>query len=159
MVADLSSSVWTTSPDDHKAPRQISIAVYSVKMRFHQLTSVIWDPPFQCQVAWASHEGVEYPVVIVPSHGGWPVIAKADGPQDNNGRPVGIRQGEIYVRATGPESVAIKTPEDWTALLERCVSHRADLLANIMQRAINRPAKPVLHVLDILAAALRCDGG
>lgn len=117
------------------------------------------DPPFQCQVAWASHEGVEYPVVIVPSHGGWPVIAKADGPQDNNGRPVGIRQGEIYVRATGPESVAIKTPEDWTALLERCVSHRADLLANIMQRAINRPAKPVLHVLDILAAALRCDGG
>jgi len=27
------------------------------------------DPPFQCQTAWATFEGVEYPVVIVPSHG------------------------------------------------------------------------------------------
>ena len=108
------------------------------------------DPPFQCQTAWASCEAVDYPVIIVPSHGARPVIAKADGPQDNKGRPIGIRQGEIYVRAPGPESVAIKTPEDWTALLERCLSHRADLLANIMHRAISRPSKPTLNVLECL---------
>jgi Putative DNA-binding domain len=113
------------------------------------------DPPFQCQTAWATFEGVEYPVVIVPSHGSRPVIAKADGPQDGKGRPVGIRVGEIYVRAPGPESVAIKTPEDWTALLERCLSHRTDLLANIMHRAINRPSKPALSVSEMLVAA--CD--
>ncbi len=113
------------------------------------------DPPFQCQTAWATCEAVDYPVIIVPSHGARPVIAKADGPQDNKGRPIGIRQGEIYVRAPGPESVAIKTPEDWTALLERCLSHRADLLANIMHRAISRPSKPTLSVLEMLAAA--CD--
>jgi hypothetical protein len=113
------------------------------------------DPPCQCQTAWASCEAVDYPVIIVPSHGARPVIAKADGPQDNKGRPIGIRQGEIYVRAPGPESVAIKTPEDWTALLERCLSHRADLLANIMHRAISRPSKPTLNVLETLAAA--CD--
>jgi hypothetical protein len=113
------------------------------------------DPPFQCQIAWANCQGVDYPVIIVPSHGARPVIAKADGPYDNKGRPIGIRQGEIYVRAPGPESVAIKTPEDWTALLERCLSHRADLLANIMHRAISRPSKPALSVLEMLAAA--CD--
>ena len=111
------------------------------------------DPPFQCQIAWANCQGVDYPVIIVPSHGARPVIAKADGPHDNKGRPIGIRQGEIYVRAPGPESVAIKTPEDWTALLERCLSHRADLLANIMHRAISRPSKPALSVLEMLAAA------
>jgi hypothetical protein len=111
------------------------------------------DPPFQCQIAWPSCDGVKYPVVIVPSHGARPIIAKANGPQDNKGRPIGIRQGEIYVRAPGPESIAIKTPEDWTALLERCLSHRADLLASIMHRVIGRPSKPALNVSEMLAAA------
>jgi hypothetical protein len=64
-----------------------------------------------------------------------------------------VRQGEIYVRAPGPESIAIKSPEDWTALLERCLSHRADLLANIMHRAIGRPSKPALIVSQMLTAA------
>jgi hypothetical protein len=113
------------------------------------------DPPFQCQTAWATCDGVDYPVVIVPSHGSRPVIAKADGPQDDKGRPIGITQGAIYVRAPGPESVAIKTPEDWTALLERCLSHRADLLTNIMHRVIGRPSKPTLSVAQMLTAA--CD--
>jgi predicted HTH transcriptional regulator len=98
------------------------------------------DPPFQCQTAWTICDGVEYPVVIVPTHGARPIIAETDGPHDGKGRPIGVRQGEIYVRAPGPESVAIRSPEDWTALLERCLAHRADLLANIMHRAIGRPS-------------------
>ena len=114
------------------------------------------DPPFRCQTAWATCDGVEYPVVIVPSHGARPIIAKANGPQDDKGRPVGIRQGAIYVRAPGPESVVITSPEDWTALLDRCLSHRADLLANIMHRAIHRPSKPALIVSQMPTAA--CDG-
>jgi len=101
------------------------------------------EPPFQCQTAWTTYDGVEYPVVIVPSHGARPIIAKANGPQDDKGRPVGIRQG------------AITSPEDWTALLDRCLSHRADLLANIMHRALNRPSQPALIVSQTLTAA--CD--
>jgi len=111
------------------------------------------DPPFQCQTAWTICDGVEYPVVIAPTHGARPIIAKTDGPHDGKSRPIGVRQGEIYVRAPGPESIAIRTPEDWTALLERCLSHRADLLANIMHRAIGRPSKPALIVSQMLTAA------
>src|SRR5205814_6256057 len=91
------------------------------------------DPRFQCRVEWAEVNDVSYPVVIVPAHGGRPVIAIADGPADpNTKRPIGIREGTIYVRSAGPESIAIRRPDDWTALLERCLRHRADILASIM---------------------------
>jgi len=66
------------------------------------------DPRIQVRVEQAEHAGVLYPVVIVPSHGARPVIAVNDGPQDDKGRRVGIRQGKIYIRAAGPESVQIK---------------------------------------------------
>jgi Schlafen, AlbA_2 len=111
------------------------------------------DPRFQCRIEWASYGDVEYPVVIVPSHSARPVIAIADGPQDGKRQPVGIRQGAIYVRAAGPESIAIQRADDWTALLERCLTHRADLLANIMRQAIGQPSKASTAVTSLLKAA------
>jgi hypothetical protein len=111
------------------------------------------DPPFQCQVRRIQHEGTEYPVVIVPPHGTRPVIAKADGPQDAKNRVIGVRQGVIYIRDVGPASVPILRPDAWTALLERCLAQRADLLASIMRQAINRPAKASPRVVDLLKAA------
>jgi Putative DNA-binding domain len=111
------------------------------------------DPPFQCQVRRVQHDGAEYPVVIVPSHGVRPVIAKSDGPHDAKNRVVGVRQGVIYIRDVGPASVPILRPEAWTALLERCLTQRADLLANIMRQAINRPAKASTRAADLLRGA------
>lgn len=111
------------------------------------------DPPFQCQTMWVTCEGSEYPVVVVPAHGARPVIARADGPHDDKDRPVGVQQGVIYIRAPGPRSIAIRAPEDWTALLERCLSHRADLLANIMHRVLDRPSDPTSDVTEMLRAA------
>jgi hypothetical protein len=65
-----------------------------------------------CRVVRVDHEGVEYPVAIVPPHGPRPVIAVADGPADERKQPVGIREGTIYIRAPGPESVAVRRPDD-----------------------------------------------
>jgi hypothetical protein len=111
------------------------------------------DPRFQCRVEWGEVEGVAYPVVIVPSHGARPVIAIADGPSDPKGRPIGIREGMLYIRSAGPESIAIRRPDDWTALLERCLRHRADMLASIMRQAIGSSSKPSLSATDLLKAA------
>jgi hypothetical protein len=111
------------------------------------------DPRFQCRVERVTYEGVVYPVVIVPSHGARPVIAIADGPQDAKKQPVGIREGAIYVRSAGPESIAIKRPDEWTALLERCLAHRADLLASIMRQAMGASSKPSSDAVDLLKAA------
>jgi hypothetical protein len=113
------------------------------------------DPRLQVRVEDVPYEGVVYPVLVVPSHAARPVVAIADGPQDDRGRPVGIRQGEIYIRAAGPESVAIRSPDDWNALLERCLVHRADLIGNIVRQSmaptIRRPSAPVE---DLLLAAV-----
>jgi Putative DNA-binding domain len=110
------------------------------------------DPRFQCRVEWAESGGVSYPVVIVPSHGARPVIAIAGGPPDQKGRPIGIREGELYIRSAGPESIAIRRPDDWT---ERCLRHRADILASIMRQAIGSSSKPSLAAIDFLKAACR----
>jgi hypothetical protein len=44
-------------------------------------------------------------------------------------------------------------PEAWTALLERCLAQRADLLASIMRQAINRPVRAATRAVDLLKAA------
>lgn len=111
------------------------------------------DPRFQCRVEWAESGGVFYPVVIVPAHGSRPVIAIADGPPDLKGRPIGIREGALYIRSAGPESIAIRRPDDWTGLLERCLRHRADILASIMRQAIGSSSKPSLAAIELLKAA------
>lgn len=111
------------------------------------------DPRFQCRVEWAEVGGIAYPAVIVPSHGARPVIAIADGPPDQKGRPVGIREGTLYIRSAGPESIAIRRPDDWTAILERCLKHRADILASIMRQAMGSSSNPSLSATDLLKAA------
>lgn len=112
------------------------------------------EPRIQIRVDYAEHAGVAYPVVIVPSHGARPVMAAADGPQDDKGRPIGIRQGEIYIRAAGPESVQIKHADDWNTLLERCLSHRADLLGKILRQSIAKPTQSSTQTRDLLHAAV-----
>lgn len=116
------------------------------------------DPPFQCRVSFVPYEGVDYPVVVVPSHGHRPVISVADGPSDGSRQPVGIRAGMLYIRAPGPESVAIRRPDDWNAILDRCLSQRADVLARIMRQAISNPAKASAAAGDSLRAACRATG-
>lgn len=101
-----------------------------------------------------SLDGVLYPVAIVPGHGARPVIAVADGPHGAGNTPVGVRQGEIYVRAGGPQSVAIRSPDDWNALLDRCLSHRADLLGRILRQPIAKPSRPKSETSELLLAAV-----
>jgi len=99
------------------------------------------DPPPHLDVDDATHAGVAYPVVTVQSHGARPVVAKRDGPIVN-GATVGVREGEIYVRAPGPKSLRATTADHWNPLLDRCLARRADLLATIMRQAIAKPGKP-----------------
>lgn len=112
------------------------------------------EPRVQVRMDEVEHLGVLYPVFTVPSHGARPVVAVADGPQDGRGGPVGVRQGEIYVRRSGPESVRIAGQDDWNALLDRCLSKRSDLLGNILRQTISRPTRPATRALDFVASAM-----
>lgn len=112
------------------------------------------DPRVQVLVQAAEFEGVIYPVVVVPTHGSRPVIAIASGPHGPDGKPTGITQGAIYIRAAGPESVAIRSPDDWNMLLERCLSHRSDLLGKILRQSLSGQSQPDHKVVELLVAAV-----
>ena len=112
------------------------------------------DPRVQLQVEDAELDGVSYPVLIVPSHGPRPVIAGADGPRTGNAPAVGVRQGEIYIRVAGPASEAIRSPDDWSGLLDRCLSHRSDLLGKILRQSIAKPSRPSSEASKLLLAAV-----
>jgi hypothetical protein len=103
-------------------------------------------PTFQCDAFVVSRTagGDACVVVRVPSHGAVPVCAKANGPEVN-GKIEGIRKGQHYIRIPGPKSVAIETPEQWQALIHRCVmSDRENLLGSIgnLFRAHTVPTPP-----------------
>jgi hypothetical protein len=79
-------------------------------------------PTFQCEVDLImSSAGITHPVVWIPPHGAVPVCSKADGPQNEKGRSQGIRIATYYVRAPGPESILISTPDQWGPLIHRCI--------------------------------------
>ena len=111
-------------------------------------------PRIAVLVELAEYAGVTYPVVIVPGHGARPIVAIADGPQDSTGRRTGIRLGEIYIRAAGPESVQVRSPDDWNALLDRCLAHRADLLGQILRQTIAGPGRATGHASALLRGAM-----
>lgn len=112
------------------------------------------EPRLQVVVEKVRHDGVTYPIVVVPSHGARPVIVIADGPKDDRDRPIGVSQGTIYVRAAGPESAPIRNVDDWNTLLERCLSYRTDLLGKVLRQSIARQSRPDKRMVDLLSAAL-----
>jgi hypothetical protein len=96
--------------------------------------------------------GATYPVIRVPSHGEQPVCAKRDGPTEG-GKPAGIVSGVHYVRAPGPKSLPITTPELWAPVIRRCVfAERSMLLSSIGQLFDGLP-KPVAE-MDVLDGAI-----
>lgn len=97
------------------------------------------DPQPHCEVHMVTaSSGKTYPAVRVPAHGATPTCAKADGPHEK-GKAQGIQKGVHYVRAPGPRSAPIESPELWREVIRRCVlAERAGLLASIGQ-LIDRP--------------------
>src|SRR5215471_15354266 len=74
-------------------------------------------PRFNAKLEFiTSSAGTTHPVVWVPSHGAVPVCSKADGPQDERGRPQGININTYYIRTPGPQSEPITTPAQWAPL-------------------------------------------
>ncbi len=118
------------SPSD---PHPENLSTYS-QDAINGISERYLDPQPHCETHWVpSNSGRTYPVVRVPSHGTIPVCAKVDGPHAN-GNPQGIRKGFHYIRAPGPKSIPIDSPETWRELIRRCVlAERGALLASISQ--------------------------
>jgi hypothetical protein len=71
---------------------------------------------------------LEYPVVRVPGGHLTPIVAKRGGPQGQST----LQVGRTYIRRVGPASEEPQSPEEWRALLDRCVrAGREDLIDRI----------------------------
>jgi Putative DNA-binding domain len=99
------------------------------------------QPRFQCEVSFVEAEGVEHPVVWVPSHGASPIISRADGPQEK-GVPQGIRAGVVYIRTPKPESEPATKPEHWEKIIRRCVVAGRDELLGQFSIIMSGPKEP-----------------
>lgn len=91
-------------------------------------------PPLHCRIESVKRRGTEnrHPVVVVPPHGAVPICAKKGGPEDDKGKPQGIKAGVYYIRDPRPQSVPILRPEQWTDVIRRCVlSEREHLLSGM----------------------------
>ena len=114
------------------------------------------DPPVRCEVtALRSSAGNLHSVIQVTSHGPVPVCIARDGPVVAGEKLV--ERGAFYIRKYGsllqgrhinlpqPESGRIDAPQDWAALIRRCVRRdRESLLAMIDAVVEGRRKDPAL---------------
>jgi hypothetical protein len=75
------------------------------------------DPPFHCELAFATHavSGVEHAFVVVPGGSAVPVMSTRACPNV-------IEQQRCYIRKPGPRSEEPFTGAEWRSLFERCLS-------------------------------------
>jgi hypothetical protein len=137
--------------DDSRMPKPSNPFPMSTfdRDRISAIVQKYLTPTFQCEVDFVtSSAGITHPVVWVPSHGAAPVCSKADGPQDEKGRPQGIKMATYYIRAPGPQSVPITTVEHWSPLIRRCIVHERTTLVGMFDGLLRPPAP--LNPSDIL---------
>ena len=117
----------TIDPD-----RPLSLGEFN-RDTFSAIAKKYLTPAFQCDVTIVnSSTNGEFPIVRVPGHGVVPICTKQNGPHDANGKPQGVRAGVYYIRSPGPESIAISSPQDWSALIRRCTINDRDVLLKDM---------------------------
>jgi hypothetical protein len=106
------------------------------------------SPEFHCELYAVRHPetNVEHPIVSVPGGVSVPIMAR----RDHAGV---IMQNRCYVRKPGPRSEEPTSPEEWRALLDRCLrSSREDMLdairAIVTGRVGGAPSEP--EAMDLL---------
>ena len=100
-------------------------------------------PTFQVTVREvAAQSGNIHPVVWVPPHGAVPICCKRSGPDQPTGSRA-ITQGTHYVRAPGPASEPVTTPELWAPIIRRCVLHDRQALLSAFNAALRPATQPV----------------
>ena len=132
--------------DDDMSPSAVPAGQHGPYDReyFSSIVKRYLTPPFQVTVSRvpSAQTGMEHPVIWIPSHGVAPVCAKRSGPEED-GKSVGVVQGTHYTRATGPESVAVTTPDLWRPIIRRCVLHDREGLLADLDGLLQRPRETV----------------
>ncbi|SDC62270.1 Putative DNA-binding domain-containing protein [Cupriavidus sp. YR651] len=122
----------TLTPDMENAPA-------SVRDDFHadviqSLVSKYASEPFQVGVEYVERDGIELPVIVIPSGLRTPVAAKADLFVDGNPQ---IRADEVYFRTLVANNSVSSTKikwKDWRDLIEICLDNREADIGRFVRR-------------------------
>lgn len=108
----------------------------------NEISRAYLSPAVHCEVRHINHpvSGLPFPAVRVPGGHLTPIIAKRGGPQGQSS----LQSGRTYIRRAGPASEEPQSPEEWRALLDRCVrAGREDLIDRIRLIVAGEPLQAV----------------
>jgi hypothetical protein len=91
---------------------------------------------FEIEVAFAERDGIEIPVVVIPSGVQYPVASKADV-FAADGKKLLVRAGDVYCRtlnSNGSASSAVASPKDWRDIFDRCFENREADIGRFLRR-------------------------
>jgi hypothetical protein len=121
----------------------------------NQISAAYLSPAPHCAVRWAQPADVSFEVLVVrvPTVGTAPVCGRKNGPNDANGKTVGIRKGLHYIRKAGPVSGPIESADEWQAVIRKCVlSDKAALLGaltTMMTQPSPTPDQEGSSIMDV----------
>jgi hypothetical protein len=124
-------------------PRPPDLSGYTSDV-INEISRAYLNPPVHCEVRHITHpiSGLPFPVINVPGGHQTPIMARRGGPQGQSN----LQAGRIYIRRVGPTSEEPQSPEEWRALLDRCIRAGRDELVDrirlIVSGAPIEEAKP-----------------
>ena len=118
-------------------PRPPDLSGYTSDI-VNEISRAYLNPPVHCDVQHIVHPdtGLLFPVIKVPGGHSIPIMARRGGPQGQSK----LQAGRTYIRRVGPTSEEPQSPEEWRALLDRCIrSGREELVDRIRLIVVGQP--------------------
>lgn len=85
---------------------------------------------------------LHYPIIQVEGFSRTPNVCRRDKVASDTGDKV-LRQGAVYIRRPGAETVPVSTPQDWEDLVNRCVRLRRDEFLTEFRELFERLTAPM----------------
>lgn len=112
-----------------------------------KLVSQYSSEPFEVAVEFVESQGMEYPVMVVPTGITVPVAIKADLVDGSRSL---LKCGEVpfrTLRANGTFSSAAALPQDWKEIVEICFENREADIGRFVRRQLGGLTPEMLHSL------------
>lgn len=122
----------TLMPDKGNEPLNVRELFHIDKIQ--SLIGKYSSSPFEIAIEFVEREGVEYPVIVIPSGVKTPVATKSK--LDDHGKTL-IKCDVIYIRsllANNMPSTTIATWKDWEAIVEVCFDNREADIGRFLRR-------------------------
>ncbi|MCX6951453.1 MAG: ATP-binding protein [Verrucomicrobia bacterium] len=125
----------TLTPLENERPPDLRTVYHADKIQ--ELVKNFALPTFPVEVHFVEREGVDFPVIVVPSGIKSPVICRQKYQNTSGAGEIILRQNAVYVRTVNNgrvESIEPRSAQDWDNLLEICFDNREADIGRFLRR-------------------------